>query len=56
MHLSLNNKRDEYSRVFIFDVPKGAKVEVIDNPHDRANAKDIKIGTITISLFEEEGE
>ena len=56
MNLSLRYGRDSYSTIYIHALPKGTRVEVIDNPHDRANARDIKIGTITISIFEEEGE
>jgi hypothetical protein len=54
MHLNLNDKREAYATISIHGLPKGTEIKIYEMPPLSKNTKDIKIGTITISIFEEE--
>lgn len=53
MQLLMEHKPDEWPTISIFAVPKGTEVEVIKLV-DGSNTKDIKIGNISIHIYEGE--
>lgn len=52
MQLIMNHKPDEFPTISIFGVPKGTEVEIINLPIGN-NTRDIKIGNISIHIYEE---
>lgn len=57
LQCGMSYKEDEYPKIYMHDCPKDLPVEIIDNPVG-GNARDVKIGNLTVVIFEkkEEGE
>lgn len=60
MELTLNYKaevQDRHPTIWLFDVPKGTKIEVIDNPKSGPKSgPNCRIGKVEIFIFEEAEE
>ena len=57
LQIGITYNADEYPRIYLHDCPKDLPVEIIDNPDKGANARDVKIGNLTIVIFaKKEGE
>jgi hypothetical protein len=54
--LGINYNVDEFPMVCLHGCPKDMPVEIIDKPHEGTNARDVKIGNLTVVIFEKEEE